>query len=236
MTLKIEPILCRQGTMNNYAYVVIDENSCVSAIVDASEAYPIVQYCEKNQIRPEYIFTTHHHFDHIGGNMELKERYGLKIVAPDIEKHLIEGVDIALKSDDELAFGESKIQIISASGHTKGHILYYFADEKVLFTGDVLFNLAIGGLFEGTPEEMFASLEKIKQLPNDVNFYPGHEYTEYGLQRLLNNQTDENMEYLQVAVSRLQQGKSVSPIALGLEKKCNPYLKIDSLKDFVRLF
>ncbi|MBQ8870496.1 MAG: MBL fold metallo-hydrolase [Alphaproteobacteria bacterium] len=236
MTLKIEPILCRQGTMNNYAYVIIDENSGVSAIVDASEADPIVQYCEQCSVIPKYIFTTHHHFDHIGGNMELKEKYGLKIVASDIEKHLIEGVDIALKSGDEFAFGESKIQIISALGHTKGHILYYFADEKVLFTGDVLFNLAIGGLFEGTPEEMFASLEKIKQFPDDVNFYPGHEYTEYGLQRLLHNPTDENMKYLQVAVRRLQQGKSVAPITLGLEKKCNPYLKIDSLKDFVRLF
>ena len=236
MTLKIEPILCRKGTMNNYAYVITDKKSGISAVVDASETEPIVQYCEKHQIKPEYVLTTHHHFDHVGANMELKEKYGLKIVAPDMEKHLIEGVDIALKSGDEFALGESKIQIILASGHTKGHILYYFADEKVLFTGDVLFNLAIGGLFEGTPEEMFASLEKIKQLPNDVNFYPGHEYTEYGLQRLLNNPTDENMEYLRLAVNRLQQGKSVSPIALGLEKKCNPYLKIDSLKDFVRLF
>ena len=236
MTLKIEPILCRKGTMNNYAYVITDKNSGISAVVDASETEPIVQYCEKNQIRPEYILTTHHHFDHIGGNMELKEKYGLKIVAPDLEKHLIEGVDIALKSGDEFALCESKIQIISAPGHTKGHILYYVADEKVLFTGDVLFNLAIGGLFEGTPEEMYKSLAKIKQLPDDVNFYPGHEYSEYGLQRLLNNPIDENMEYLQVAVNRLQQGRSVAPIALGLEKKCNPYLKIDSLKDFVRLF
>ncbi len=236
MTLIINPILCRKGTMDNYAYIITDEKSKISAVIDASETEPIVRWCEKYNIKPEYIFTTHHHFDHVGANIDLKKKYGLKIIAPLAEKHLIDDVDIALKNNDEFFLGQTKVIAISASGHTKGHMLWYFENDKALFTGDVLFNLCIGGLFEGTPEQMFFSLEKIKSLPDDICFYPGHEYTKYCLDNMLKyNDTNIN-EYFNIAIQRINQGKPVAPINLGLEKKCNPYLKINRLEDFIKMF
>ena len=234
--LKIKPILCRKGTMNNYAYVITNVERNVSAIVDASEAEPVVQYCEENKIKPNYIFTTHHHFDHVGGNIQLKEKYGLKIVGPSNQNNPIDGLDIMVVDGDEFYLGSSKAKIISAPGHTVDHVLWYFADNNALFTGDVLFNLCIGGLFEGSPEDMYNTLEKIKGLPDDVNFYPGHEYTEHGLGHLINSTDEYAKQYLMIAIDRLKQGQSVAPISLKLEKKCNPYLKIETLKNFSRLF
>ena len=236
MTLEIKPILCREGTMNNYAYFITDKDSYVSAVVDASETGPIIDFCEENNVKPQYILTTHHHFDHVEANIELKEKYGLKIVGPEKEKDLINGLDITVKESDVFLLGATKIRIIEAAGHTNGHILFYAEDDKVLFTGDVLFNLCIGGLFEGTPDQMFNSLQKIKHLPDDVVFYPGHEYTEHCLLQALRHNNDDIDEYVQIAMSRLKKRLPVAPVNLGLEKKCNPYLRINTLKDFVRLF
>lgn len=236
MNLTINPILCLKGSMNNYAYILSDSNQSFCAIIDASEAAPIIDFCDKNNLKPQYILTTHHHFDHIGGNIELKNKYGLKIVGPDIEKNLIQGIDITVNDGDIFNLGEKKVKVISAPGHTKGHILWHFEEDKVLFTGDVLFNLCIGGLFEGTPEQMFESLKKIKSLDENTNFYPGHEYTEHCLEHALNQGGDEIKQYAQIVINRLQNGKPASPISLELEKKCNPYLKIDNLKVFSRLF
>lgn len=236
MTLEIKPILCREGTMDNYAYVITDKESLTSAIIDASETEPILNFCEKNNITPQYILTTHHHFDHVGANLDLKEKYALQIVGSETEKDIIQGIDIALKDQEEFFLGKTKIKILSAPGHTKGHILFYAENDKSLFTGDVLFNLCIGGLFEGTPEQMFNSLHKIKSLPEDVCFYPGHEYTKHCLAHILKQENDVTKQYVQIALSRLQKGLPVAPISLALEKKCNPYLQINNLKDFMRLF
>lgn len=226
MSLTIKPILCRAGVMDNYAYIITDEESNISAIVDASEAAPIIDFCQEHKIHPSYILTTHHHFDHVGGNEELKQLYGLQIAGPEAERLQIPGLDIGLKEGDVFKLGNSKAEIIAAPGHTNGHILYYFAADKALFTGDVLFNLCIGGIFEGTPADMRQSLQKIRALPDDVMFYPGHEYTLYSLNQADFAADDENMKtYRDLAYSRLRAHLPVAPVSLGLEKKCNPYLR-----------
>lgn len=222
--------------MNNYAYILNDEEQSFCAIIDASEAAPIIDFCEKNNLTPQYILTTHHHFDHVGGNRELKEKYGLKIVGSNIEKDLIEGIDLTLNDGDILNLGNKKVRAILAPGHTRGHILWFFEEDKALFTGDVLFNLCIGGLFEGTAEQMFESLKKIKSLNDNINFYPGHEYTEHCLAHALSQGGDDIKQYAHIVIERLQKSQPASPINLGLEKKCNPYLKIDNIKTFSRLF
>ena len=142
------------------------------------------------------------------------------------DKSRIRGLDISLKEGEIFHIGSSQCQIISVDGHTIGHILYYFADSKALFTGDTLFNLCIGGIFEGTPADMRQSLQKIRALPDDVMFYPGHEYTWHSLRSLISGKADEDMKkYYELAVSRLQEHKPVAPVSLELEKKCNPYLR-----------
>lgn len=237
MSLKIKPVLCRAGVMDNYAYIITDEATGTTAVVDASEAEPVKIMCEALKLNPSYILTTHHHFDHVGGNAELKKRYGLKIVGPEAEKKLIADLDIALKDGDEFALGQSKARVIAAPGHTLGHILWYFPDDKVLFTGDVLFNLCIGGIFEGTPEQMWNSLQKIKALPDDVAFYAGHEYTAGALRMAMaRGQTPALEKYLASAYSRLTAKTPDKPITLGLEKQCNPYLMINDQEQFLQIF
>lgn len=237
MSLKIEPVLCRAGTMDNYAYIITDTKSGETAVIDPSEAKPIIRRCTELGVKPRYILITHHHYDHVGGNEELKNNFHAKIIGPEAEKHLIPGIDLGVKNGDVFELGSSKAEVISVPGHTLGHILWYFPAEKVLFTGDVLFNLCIGGLFEGTPLMMWESLQKIKALPDDVKFYPGHEYTMQCLNfDQLGNAEPAMVQYAEHAAKRLQEGYPVAPVSLGIEKKVNPYLKIDSLNKFERLF
>ena len=193
----------------------------------------IYKECEKQNIVPRFLLNTHHHFDHVEGNTELKALFGAKIVGAEADRSRIEGMDIGLDDGDIFKIGESEAHIINADGHTIGHILWYFPKDKILFTGDTLFNLSIGGLFEGTPEQMWQTLQKIKKLPDDVVFYPGHEYTAYGFSAL---RGISGQHYAERAKERLEQGLPVAPVSLGEEKICNPYLSVGSLQDFWQLF
>lgn len=231
--LKITPIVCRAGQMDNYAYLLRDEASGIAAVMDPSEAAPVIAECEKQGVVPAYILNTHHHFDHVEGNLELKEKYRAKVVGGMEDCHRIPGFDIGLEDGDIFKLGESEAKIIAADGHTIGHILWYFAKDKALFTGDTLFNLCIGGLFEGTPQQMWHSLQKIRRLPDDVLFYPGHEYTRYGVAETCGNPFLEN--YAGKAAQRLSAGQPAGPFTLGEEKLCNPYLAADDLDQFCRL-
>ena len=234
--LEIITILCRAGTMDNYSYLLIDKETGISAIVDPSEVAPIVQKCTKKGIKPEYILNTHHHFDHTDGNLELKKIYGAKVVGNQAEAARIPGFDIGVEAGKTFSLGQSQAEIIDVSAHTQGHILWYFAQDKALFTGDTLFNLCVGGLFEGTAEEMFTALQKIKSLPDDVTFYPGHEYTIHAAPDAFHAAPqDMNLRrYLEKANANLAQGLPAGPFTLGEEKLCNPYLKASSLAELKR--
>lgn len=235
--LKIITIPCRVGSMDNLSYLLIDEATGISAIIDPSEPAPIIQKCTELGITPDYILNTHHHFDHTDGNLELKQLYNAKVVGNLQDQDRIPGIDITVESGKTFALGQSIAEIIDVSAHTQGHILWYFKQDKALFTGDTLFNLCVGGLFEGTPQEMFAALSKIRNLPDDVLFYPGHEYTMPSVPMARHFADKIAMQkYLDIAEQRLQQGLPVSPIPLGLEKQCNPYLQAADYENFARLF
>lgn len=233
--IKIFPILCRAGTMDNYAYLLTDEKSQISAIIDPSEVAPIQKFCETQNIKPKYVLNTHHHFDHTDGNLALKNLYNVQIVGHSKDAHRIPGIDICLQEGDYFQLGESQAQIISVDGHTIGHILYYFANSQTLFTGDMLFNLCIGGIFEGTAEQMWQSIQKIKALPEETRFYPGHEYTRYGANEALyfSQNSEEVKKYLEQAQTHLQQGLPTGPYTLKEEKQCNPYLTATDFNEFV---
>ena len=238
MVLQVYPVLCRAGYMDNYSYILTESKSNLTAVLDPSETEPIIAALQHLKVTPTYIFNTHHHFDHTDSNRDLKKLYGAKVVANKNDSPRIPGFDIGVEPGKTFDFGQTKAHIIDVSAHTQGHILWYFPQDKIVFTGDTLFNLCIGGLFEGTTTEMFAALQKIRQLPEDVLFYPGHEYTLPSANFALNNASDskEVMAYIQRAKERLQQHLPVAPIALGIEKKCNPYLRADTLENFTKLF
>lgn len=235
--LKIDYVLCRANVMDNYSYILTDTDTNISAIVDPSEAAPIIKKCENLSIIPKYILNTHHHFDHTDGNLELAEKYNAKIICNAADKHRIKDAEIFVENGGEFVLGNSTAKIIDVSGHTQGHILYYFEKDKALFTGDTLFNLCIGGLFEGTAKQMFGALAKIKALPDDTLFYPGHEYTFHAANFAYHhNQADENIiKYLTKAKSNLESTGHVFPFSLGEEKLCNPYLQASTLEEFTSL-
>jgi len=166
-----------QCLTDNYAYIVNDNNSKTIGVIDPSEAKPIISFLEKNNLKLNYILNTHHHFDHIGGNIELKKTYNAKVVGFDGDKHRIPGIDIMLKNNEQWNFGNSIVKILHIPGHTLGHICFFFEKEKIAFTGDTLFSLGCGRIFEGDHKQMLSSLNKIKQLPKDTMIYCGHEYT-----------------------------------------------------------
>lgn len=225
MSIRITPVFCNEKNMANYAYIIKSPNATV--IIDAAEANPIIKELEKQQLTPTHILTTHHHYDHVGGNIALKEKYNLKIVAPAEEFSKVPGADIAAKEDEPLTVGDLIFDIIAAPGHTLGHILYYLKDENMLFTGDILFNLCVGGLFEGTPAQMAKSLEKIKNLPDTTLIFPGHEYTREALTpNLISN--PNFAPYLEKMFKR-EKGE-LAPATLLEEKQFNPYLS-DNFND-----
>ena len=172
MQIKIIPCL-----KDNYSYLIIDESNNFACVIDPGESQPVINYLENNNIKLKYILNTHHHYDHIGGNKELKKKFGSTILGFKDDAHRIPEIDILLE-DNQIWRAENFVaKVIHIPGHTTGHICFYFFNEKLVFTGDTLFSLGCGRLFEGTYYEMFSSLKKIKSLPKETRVYCGHEYT-----------------------------------------------------------
>ena len=172
--MQIIPIPC---LTDNYACIISDRNSKTIGVVDPSEARPIISFLNQKNLKLNYILNTHHHFDHIGGNLELKKLYNAKVVGFVGDKHRIPGIDITLKDNEKWNFENSQVKILHIPGHTLGHICFFFEKEKVAFTGDTLFSLGCGRIFEGNHNQMLKSLSRIKKLPMDTKIYCGHEYT-----------------------------------------------------------
>ena len=171
--MNIEIIKC---LTDNYSYLVIDSNKN-ALVVDPSEAKPIIEIIESKKLNLKFILNTHHHFDHVGGNNDLKNKYSAKILGYKNDKDRIPGIDIFLTDNEIWESGEFKAKIIFIPGHTSGHIAFHFYENKFLFSGDTLFSLGCGRIFEGTYEEMYESLKKLKNLPENTKVYCGHEYT-----------------------------------------------------------
>ena len=176
--MNIEIIPCLN---DNYSYLIFDEKTNTVSIVDPSEFKSCDRIIKKKYGKLDFILSTHHHIDHVGGNLEFKKKYNSKILGFEKDKVRIPGIDILLKDNQKFKIGDLEFKIIFIPGHTKGHIAYYFEKEKVVFTGDTLFSLGCGRVFEGTNEDMFNSLNKLKVLPIETNIYCGHEYTKKNL-------------------------------------------------------
>ena len=172
--MRVEIIPCLQ---DNYSYLVIDETNNTACVVDPSEALPIIDFISNKNINLKYILNTHHHFDHIGGNKDLKKKYNLSVVGFKGDKNRIPEIDILVEDNEIWKADNFEARIFHIPGHTNGHISFFFHKDKFVFTGDTLFSLGCGRIFEGTYQEMFNSLDKIKNLPKDTKVYCGHEYT-----------------------------------------------------------
>ena len=172
MDVKIIPCL-----NDNYSYLIFDKSNKNACVIDPSESKPVIKAIEENKVKLKYILNTHHHYDHVGGNKELKEKYDSKIIGFKDDKDRIPEIDILVEDNQIWKEENFEAKIYHIPGHTAGHIAFHFFKEKKIFTGDTLFSLGCGRIFEGTYEQMFNSLNKIKILPKDTEIYCGHEYT-----------------------------------------------------------
>ena len=232
--MRIEIIKCLK---DNYSYLVIDEKEKIACVIDPSEAKPIINFINKNNIKLKYILNTHHHFDHIGGNQELKREYNLQVIGFEGDKDRIPEIDIVVK-DNQIWKGDNfEVKIYHTPGHTSGHIAFHFFKEKKIFTGDTLFSLGCGRIFEGTYEQMFNSLKKIKSLPKETKIYCGHEYTLQNSEFCL-AQDKENSKLRNKIIDikkKLKNEVPTIPSTLGEEIECNIFLKAKDIKSFSKL-
>ncbi len=231
--MKVEIIKCLQ---DNFSYLIIDKekNACV---IDPSEKGPIINYVDEFDLNLKFILNTHHHFDHVGGNKDLKKKYGCKVIGFEKDKERIPDIDICLNDRDTWNYKNFKAEVFHVPGHTSGHICYFFPIEKILFTGDTLFSLGCGRIFEGTYQEMYNSLEIIKSFPRDTKIYFGHEYTlNNGKFCISNDKGNADLEKMMNEIrTKLKNGEDTSPTTLNKEMLCNVFLKAKDLEAFTKL-
>jgi len=224
--MQIIPISC---LTDNYAYIISDDSFKTVGVVDPSEAQPVISFLEKKNIKLNYILNTHHHFDHIGGNSELKKKYNAKVLGFAGDKHRIPEIDITIKDNEKWMFGNSSVRILHVPGHTLGHICFFFEKEKIAFTGDTLFSLGCGRIFEGDHKQMLDSLNKIKNLPRETKIYCGHEYTYKNAEFCMkyeNNNINLKKKFEKIKKLRSQNLPTI-PSVLEEELKSNIFLRCD---------
>ena len=224
--MQVIPISC---LTDNYAYIICDDSSKTVGVIDPSEAQPIISFLEKKNLKLNYILNTHHHFDHIGGNVELKKKYNAEVIGFIGDKDRIPGIDISLKNNEIWNFGNLNLKVLHIPGHTLGHICFFFEKEKIAFTGDTLFSLGCGKIFEGTHKQMLDSINKIKNLPKDTMIYCGHEYTYKNAEFCM--KYDKSNALLKKKFETIKKLRSVNlptiPSSLEDELKLNIFLRCD---------
>ena len=232
--MKIEIIPCLQ---DNYSYLIIDETNNNACVVDPSEVSPIVKFLEKENINLKYILNTHHHFDHVGGNQELKKKYNSIIVGYKDDEKRIPDIDVLVDENQIWKADNFEAKILYIPGHTTGHISFYFFNEKLIFTGDTLFSLGCGKIFEGTYEQMFTSLNKLKSLPSDTMIYCGHEYTLQNSKFCIKHDSKNlNLQNkIKLIKEKLDNNKPTIPTNLGDELECNIFLRAKNVESFAKL-
>lgn len=215
---------------DNYGFLIHDPSTRATASVDTPEVAPINQALADKGWQLTHIFNTHHHFDHAGGNEELKAQWQCQVVGAAIDAERIPGIDVAVKDGERFGFGAAEAQVFEVPGHTSGHIAYYFADAGIAFVGDTLFALGCGRLFEGTPQQMNQSLHKLMALPDQTVVYCAHEYTQANAAFALTVEPDNAA--LQQRVQDIEKlraaGQPTVPTSIGLERATNPFVRADS--------
>lgn len=222
--LEIEQFICRN---DNIGVLIHDPVNNLTAAIDAPEEAPILAALQRRGWKLDYIFTTHHHFDHVEANFALKQKFGLKIYGPHSEADKIPEIDVTLNDGDSFQFGQFEVQVLSTPGHTKGEISYYIPQSKVAFTGDTLFSLGCGRLLEGTPQQMFKSLRVLAALPADTAIYCGHEYSASNARFALTIDPDnEALQQRAAEITRLRANDQLTlPTSMAQELATNPFLR-----------
>jgi len=222
LTVEMIPVLS-----DNYVYLIHNAAAGVTGVVDPAVAAPVEERLAANGWSLDWILSTHHHADHTGGNLELKEATGCQIAGPGKDAARIPGIDVKLVEGDRFKLGDAEAEIFETPGHTSGHISFWFPRSNALFCADTLFSLGCGRLFEGTPEDMWTSLRKFSALPDEALVYCGHEYTQSNARFALS--VDPSNGELKARAAEIDRqrasGAPTVPTTLGLERATNPFLR-----------
>jgi hydroxyacylglutathione hydrolase len=225
--LEIELVPCLS---DNYAYLVRDPDENFCAIIDPSEARPVQAALSARGWRLTHILNTHHHPDHTGGNARLKAEYGAKVIGPEKDRARIPAMDEGVGEGRPFALGSHSSRVLEIPAHTRAHIAFAFEADGAVFTGDTLFAMGCGRLFEGTPEMMWQSLSKLMTLDDSMRVYCGHEYTlNNGRFALTLEPGNADLRTRMHEVEALRAvGAPTIPTTIGLEKRTNPFLRPNS--------
>jgi len=219
-----------QVLKDNYVYLVREPESGLVAAVDPSVHEPVLARLAEKNWRLTHVLNTHHHHDHTGGNLGLKAATGCTVVGYGPDAARIPGMDVRLADGETYRLGAAAAKVIAIPGHTLGHIAYWFGEASVLFCGDTLFALGCGRLFEGTPEMMWASLSKLRGLPDATMVYCGHEYTQNNARFAIT--VDGGNAALVARSAEIDaaraKGRPTVPSRLGVERATNPFLRADA--------
>lgn len=222
---------------DNYIWLLHDPATKATAVVDPAEAEPVLDVLDERGWSLTHVLNTHHHWDHVGGNLTLKQLTGCTVYGAERDRDRIPGLDIALREGDALALGSIRAEVLEVPGHTQGHLAYWFADDEALLCGDTLFAIGCGRLLGGTAEQMWSSLDRIRRLPADTRVYCAHEYTQNNGRFALtiepgNPALAQRMERVNAA---RKQGLPTLPSTLGEELATNPFLRPESAEIRARL-
>ncbi|WP_395688828.1 hydroxyacylglutathione hydrolase [Aestuariivirga sp.] len=219
--------LCRA---DNYGVLINDTATGKTVSIDAPDASVIMAELDKSGWSLTHILTTHHHSDHVEGNIALKKRFACTIMGPKSEADLIPAIDQQVGGGDLLSWAGHTIGVMDCPGHTKGHIAYHMPSEAVVFAGDTLFSLGCGRVFEGTMDEMYRSVSQFKKLPKETRLYCGHEYTLSNARFALSVEPGNvNLQERAAEVNeRRARHQLTCPSTIGAELAANPFLRTDS--------
>jgi hydroxyacylglutathione hydrolase len=214
---------------DNYAFLIRCADTGRTAVIDTPEAAPVLAAARQAGWRIDEIWNTHHHFDHVQGNAEIADLEGASITAPDSEADKIGAVDRRVRPGDRISLGACEAQVLDVGGHTKGHIAYWFDQDKALFCGDALFALGCGRMFEGTPEQMQAGLARLRALPDDVVVWCAHEYTASNAKFALSVDAENPQlrAYAEEVFAKRERAEPTVPTTMAREKAANPFLRWD---------
>lgn len=224
MTIEVYQFPCLN---DNYGYLIHEPKTQLTAAIDTPEVAPINSALEAKGWRLTHIFNTHHHFDHAGGNEALKAQWGCEIVGAANDAERIPGIDVQVSDGERFSFGEVEVEVFEVPGHTTGHIAFYVASASAAFVGDTLFALGCGRLFEGSPQQMWSSLQKLMALPDETVVYCAHEYTQANAAFALSVEPD-NQDLVQrsAEIDELRaRGEPTVPTTIGLERATNPFVR-----------
>lgn len=211
---------------DNYIFIV--HNNSEAYIVDPTCSETCIEFLEKNKIKPLAILNTHHHPDHIGGNKQLIEKYELEVYCSEYDKDRVPGAKHLLKPNDTIDVLGVETKVLDLKGHTLGLIGYHMESKNMLFSGDCIFSLGCGYVFEGTYKQAYEALDKVKQLPSETKIYCSHEYTLANAQFQASfDRSPEFLEQLENIKSKREKGIKTVPTTVAYEKKWNSFLRWD---------